>query len=382
MALVFVEHLENFKRLKELLELGNDTFARVREIAATRLVPEQGVVKWFRAPQQSTLKTVIALLLLSSLAKLVLWTAGEALHVDPTIRAFALSRSAIYVVEAVLVIPITIYITRKGSKEALTTNAVLSRGLRAENQFFRYWPLLWLSWFGLYFLLGYDALHHIQSPLLSVALNALNNLSGVFIFAMFYELTERTTRGSVDGQLVMPVLMCLAFLAGGETLCYSRSFPVGTAPERIQAWQTGTSYIFQLLSGIVVGVFTGLLVARLTSRLFNLPLKALAALTLFAVIQPVFPVLTAQGDDLSRGIAYAAAFVALYAKVILLIVIEWLRDRHGILYYMVNQARLFDDERERRMSESFQLMADSLLGTNFDGLAPPPDITPAVPSNA
>jgi hypothetical protein len=378
--------IENVTRLRDLLDLSTDIYERVQKLAATRIMPDPRVVKWLRRPDQRVLMSVIVLLLASSAAKVLLWLFGPAVRRVPAeFQRFALSRGGIYVVEAVLVILVTVYITSRGTREeSITENRSLQRGLRAENQFFAYWPLLWFSWFALYLILAFESLRQAQPlgspppaewPYLSVALNFFNNLSGLFIFAMFYELTERTTRGVASGRqhLWLPMLMLLAIIAVAEMLFYANTpqapagTPMATATQLELAWRSRVAYVFQLISGVMVGMSTGLLVSRLTSRLFSLPVSTLAALTLFAVIQPVFPVLTAQPDTVNSGIAYIAAFVALYAKIILLVTIEWMRDRYGILYYMVNVAKIFDDEREKRMGESFQVVAEALLATNDDG---------------
>lgn len=350
-------HVENLTKLKELVNLSSELFKKVQDLAAERLLPNRQIKVWLRAPKQRLLLTIISLLIVTSVAKAFLWGLGKVVQVPASVLGFALSQSAIYVVEAILVIFVGIYVTTRGGRdESSIQNAALTRALRAENRFFAYWPLLWMSWFVLYLMLAFNAFNPVSSPYFVVGLNFVNNLSGLFIFALFYELTERTTHPGSNQQLWMPMLMLLGALGVAEALCYAKGL-------------NNLSYVFGLVSGLLVGVCTGLLVARLTSRLFNLHIFPLVMLTLFAIIQPVFPILTAQTDTVSQGIAYVAALIALYAKVALLIVIEWLRDRFGVLYYMVNAARLFDDERERHMSASFEVMIRALLQ---EGEAPPP----------
>ncbi len=365
-------YLENLDRLKGLLELSTELFERAKQIVAERAFPHVKVTRWILEPEQRLVLIVATLLLATSAAKAVIWVAGKPFfHMDEQVRNLLLSDVAIYITEAILLVFVATYVVKKGGRdETALDNRALSRGLRAENRFFGYWPYLWLSWFALYVLLAYNSFNPLPPAFLDVIANFLNNLSGLFIFAMFFELTEKTDDRSSQGgkQMWIPMLMLLILLAAGE----------GLLSTHVQAGaQAGIRYIFGLLSGLLVGVTTALFVARLTSRLFDFPVWVLAALSLFAVIQPVFPVLTAQNMPYHEPIGYVIAFVALYAKIALLIALEWMRDRYTVLYYLVNVARLFDDERERHMSETFKQVMTGFLDDQPD--PPKPPRTPKAP---
>jgi hypothetical protein len=357
-------YLDNLARINNLIELSADLFRKAQNVTAERLIPNQKVTEWLRAPRQILLLAVVTLLLVTSVAKVAILIAWKGFAIDWPARRYLLSSGGIYVLEAALLILITSYVVRKGRRnERAITNKSLVRGFEAENQFFAFWPYLWVSWFFLYALLSWNSLNKIDSPYFGVAANFINNLSAMLMLSMFVELTEKTTEGADHGpqQVWLPVFLLLIVLAAAEALLYAKGF-----------YAPGIASMFGLLSGLLVGVVTGLLIAKLTSRLFNLPITALVILTLFAVVQPVFPVLTS-GPTADPGMApfmetigYLAAAVALYAKVALLVVIEWMRDRYGILYYMVNQARLFENERERHLSETFRQMVEKLLNRDSE----------------
>jgi len=353
-------YLANLNRLNSLIDLSAELFKKAQNITAERLVSHPKVTQWLRAPRHFLLLAVVTLLLITSAMKVIVLIAWAGFGLDWPVRKYLLSSGGIYLLEAILLILVTSYVVRKGRRDELAiTNQSFMRGFRAENQFFAFWPYLWVSWFFLYALLSWNSMNPIRSPYFSVAANFLNNLSAMLMLSMFVELTEKTTQRSDQGpqQVWLPVFLFLTVLAGGEALFYAKGF-----------YASGITYVFGLVSGLVVGVVTGLLVAKLTSRLFNLPITALVILTLFAVIQPVFPVLTSeptadpQMARFTETIGYLAALVALYAKVALLIIIEWMRDRYGILYYMVNQAQLFENERERHLSDTFRQLVQRLLG--------------------
>jgi len=112
-----------------------------------------------------------------------------------------------------------------------------------------------------------------------------------------------------------------------------------------------------LVSGLFVGLSTGLFVAKLSSRTFDLPQWELIVLTTYAVLQAVFPVLT-EGKD--EYIGYGVVIIALYAKIVLLVIIEWMRDQYRIQYYMLRARQIWDDERESKQHEWFAFHAKEL----------------------
>jgi hypothetical protein len=103
-----------------------------------------------------------------------------------------------------------------------------------------------------------------------------------------------------------------------------------------------------LLSGLLVGVCTGLFISKLTSRLIDLPLWTLVILGLYAVQQPLFAALTIN-DSLMATVAYLLTIMALYGKCLLLFVVEFARYRQRILYFMWRAPQFAEEERTRRL---------------------------------
>lgn len=208
----------------------------------------------------------------------------------------------------------------------------------STRMFLRFWVGLWISWVVLYSALATAEFAHwspLRIPLVNACLNVFNNFSGVFLISMYYEMTERTENPPSSKRRIRFILAIILLLS---------LFVLELALEEPQK--------FSFLSGIIVGVSTGLLVTALASRIINLPLWAVVILTLYAVIQLAFPILTHQ-ESWSRDILPLILVVAFLGKVFLLAIVHWARDTNRLLYYMARTRRIHDEENEQGYAQFF-----------------------------
>jgi hypothetical protein len=359
---------DNLKRIADVLEVGKEIPDIVRQAVCNRTIPDPNFYDWLKKPPQRILYLLVTALLIFSFLRLAKLIVGDAQCTTSGLQRICglFSDSSVYYFEVILLFPIVVYITMKGRRDPHIARGypVLERGIRAENRFFDYWPYLWFSWFALYLLLAISQSNKISiptdpehfkylvpQPLLAALINFSNNLSGLFFFALFVELSEKTDSRTAGRHTWLPVLLVLLVLFAAEWVSTSAHETVlGTDP----------SMLWGLVSGLITGVFTALVIARLTSKLFDLPLVTIAVLTLYVVIQPVFPFLAHPANDLETVVGFSLAMFALYGKAVLLLAVEWKRDQHRVFYYMVRVARIHEEEEERKLFGDFVSVVDKL----------------------
>ncbi len=110
----------------------------------------------------------------------------------------------------------------------------------------------------------------------------------------------------------------------------------------------GLTLSFSLVSGLLTGLATALLVTRLASRLFGTPKLAIVFLMLYAVVQPLFPMVSSPNNVATLVAGKFALNIALYGKVTLVVVIHWLRSTHRISYYMIRARHLMNTEKNEK----------------------------------
>src|ERR1700722_13619870 len=369
---------ENLKRIADVLEVGKEIPDIVRQAVVNRTIPDPKFYEWLKEPRQRVLYLLVTALLAFSLLRIIKLYIGDdqctAWQLQRICRLF--SDSSVYYFEVILLFPIVIYITMKGRTDPHIARGypILERGIRAENRFFDYWPYLWFSWFALYLLLALSQSNLISTsvapegvrylvppPLLAALTSFSNNLSGLFFFALFVELSEKTEGKTASRHTWLPVLLVLLALFVAEWVASSvRETVLGSDP----------ALLWGLVSGLISGVFTALLIARLTSKIFDLPLITIAVFTLYVVVQPVFPFLAHPRNPLEVGVGFSVAMFALYGKIVLLLAIEWKRDQHRVLYYMVRIARIHEEEEERRLFSDFVKVVEKLEKRENEPQAP------------
>lgn len=220
----------------------------------------------------------------------------------------------------------------------------------STRMFLRFWKWLWISWFILYVALAITEFtgSHERIPYL---LNFFNNLSGVFLLSMYYEMTARTeieNNPSSKRRILLTLTITITFLLFllEFFLSYSKLIP---DPQLVR----DIHKIYSFISGIIVGVATGLLVTALASRIINLPLWAVTILTLYAVIQLAFPILVYRTEPWQSILLPFVVVAAFLGKVFLLAIVHWARDTNRLLYYMARARKMYDEENEQRPAQTF-----------------------------
>lgn len=321
---------------------------------------------WYKGDDGRFVRRIVALLVFLSLINLIATIVRQTslgAEFGPIVSLVSLThaREGLYATEAIVLIVITINIILfPNYRQINTKNPVLGAAAGATDRFLGFWPYLWLSWFALYLTLTLEAFEVLrQSPVEHAFVNACNNLSGVVIFSMYYEMAERTDSGpaSQQGKLFIPAIMILLVLFAFELILSNR---LPSHAERI-------SYIFSFVSGIIIGVVTGLLVTKLGSRIINLPIWASTFLTVYAVIQPIFPIIAQSKVDFDKTLGIMLAIVGFYGKVFLLAVIHWARDTNRLLYYMARARRIYDEEEAPEYREAFSLATAKLQEASYEG---------------
>ena len=314
----------------------------------------------------------------------------------PTTEAIAFT---IYIAESLIMFAISLNILI-GSYEPTDNlesysdqHERLDRAVAATRSFFTFWPFLWISWFFLYILLALRSAGVLANPNSVAFLNLANNLSAVVLLSMYIELAEKTQFESTNRSsrplskvwigASMAVVLLLTFelialnifaqrppLASPLPAAASEAQLSPTAPRLLtvdlgteeinDARKTGANQVGQvtsLVSGILTGLVTGLFVARLTSRSLSVPIPILLGLITFAIIQPVFPFISEPASDqLKASLTTIFIMLALYAKILLLVTVHWMRDSHRLVYYMLREAKIYEEEHDNHYGKWFQLV--------------------------
>ena len=232
---------------------------------------------------------------------------------------------------------------------------------QSNQNIYNYWLYLWVSWFFLY-------LFHIAKVAISInnkssaildyfnpCTNFFNNLSGVFLFTLFYEMYRKTVisvkpqQGNKTDLLGLMVLSALFIV------------------EVIYCKDKNLNFIFSTISGIFVGICILLLVTRFSSIVFNLPFWSIFALSFYTIIQPVYPfldsyeTLTGAGNKgLNERLPILFSTLALYGKVTLMIVFSWCNETDRLFYYLLRAGRLYKEEFENDIRKKTKYTLEKL----------------------
>jgi hypothetical protein len=80
----------------------------------------------------------------------------------------------------------------------------------------------------------------------------------------------------------------------------------------------------------------------------------------YAVLQAVLPALSWRDDPFGEYVGYAAVIIALYSKLVLLVVVEWARDKYRVQYFMLRARQIYLDERRGKQHHWFAYQAREL----------------------
>jgi hypothetical protein len=176
-------------------------------------------------------------------------------------------RRSLYIVEAFVLFIISIFVWQndRGRVMASRHPAELNRAMNDEDRFFLYWRSLLISWFILYLFLALAVgpfERKLSNYVDNVIENLLNNITCIPFIGMYYELAEKTDKGSnpTAKQLWLPTAL---FFVLAATVEYSLVGNTNDISSRAGFWAS-------LFSGLISGICTALFVSKLTSRLILL----------------------------------------------------------------------------------------------------------------
>jgi hypothetical protein len=276
------------------------------------------------------------------------------------------------------------------------------RGSRAVEQFWKWWPSLWLAWFFLYVCLTLDSIYENKSNSsiphneIKIVLHTFNNCATLVLLMLYHLLAEPSIsdRYAPEGrafgdrkrnipeperQPVQP--LDSVNTSGAKFLFWAGLVIAATVVDAILLVQPDKNnwseqyYVFSLAFGILAAVATTLVVGQLDSNLFGIPPLIVGGFFLFAAIQPSFEFIinsknsiwpvNIETSELFRITRVTIITIAMLSKVLLFVVFHWLVTTNGLLFYMVEKYTIYqrvtgerelfitrlDEERKRRNAE-------------------------------
>lgn len=319
--------------LDSTLELQlQQTLGTQAETEPSNSAHKAGLQLWLRADAQKGLKYWVwgggLLLLIAILLESSLWS-----DISPLL---------VLGIELIWLLGISVVIFSQPSVNAPSDQRQL-QALGAVRRFWNYWLLLWLAWFVFYlFLFGaewlwQDDYHPIWMEGL---LHFLNNGSALCLGLMYMELSERTGESERHYQQWYPFLLIWVLLGGLEWLLLSMD----------ANWMLPLA----IFSGILGGGAMALFVSRFSSKVWDVPRGVIVCLVGYAIIQPSLPFITQSLEASSTTgplvfFEFLAVFLLIYAfvgKILLLLVVHWLRNTQRLRYYMLRLPLLQAQERQ------------------------------------
>ena len=108
-------------------------------------------------------------------------------------------------------------------------------------------------------------------------------------------------------------------------------------------------FFFGFLSGLFSGLSMSLLVGHLCSRIIGIDmLIPRTFLTIYAIIQPIFPLITTREDTLYITLTEYLTISALGGKILMFILIFWQRESGTLAYHMMRSRDLSLNEGKRQ----------------------------------
>lgn len=328
----------------------------IEQVLATVLnkenFPIDKLSQWLKEKKQGWIKFLIGVVVILSISNIVY------LFNDEIFKEASFGYNYISVIHVVHLIVILIAATNivlNPYKAKFNFTGELKIASTSTQNLLTFWLYIWVAWFFLYLLqvggaFEIDAFKKISEHLPAVA-NLLNNLTGVFLFAMFYEMYEKTVisntpqQGNKTGVLGIMILAIIFVL------------------ELAVVNNEASKFIFATISGVFVGICTLLVVTRLSSIIFKVPFWAIFFLAAYAIIQPIYPFLeekvAIEGID-SKKMAIMVSTFALYGKLVLLMVVHWCKDTERLFYYLLRAGNLYREENEDDFRKNIMLTIDKL----------------------
>lgn len=169
-------------------------------------------------------------------------------------------------------------------------------------------------------------------------------------FCLHHELSRKTQDNSQTGSSSR--LLILWIIVAFLVFLFEVTSLSSVANENDTIAFDNIVFYFALFSGVVSGIFTLLFICRLESIFFHIPFVWVITLSLYVVIQPMYPFMEAFNDRYP-SLSIAIFMVAFWAKLSLLSTVHWARDTDRLLYYMVRRLQIFREEKEGKYREAF-----------------------------
>jgi hypothetical protein len=248
------------------------------------------------------------------------------------------------------------------------------RGSAAIEQFWKWWPGLWVTWLFLYGALTTAGVLGIDpsQPRALVVFHFVNNCATLMLLMCYHVLAEPTfpdERFPVEGDFpriepsatgINPDLPtgpaqvssdrahlvfwgCLFVIATLAELAIALSPPTG--PLKLSAdGVKDTLLVFGIAYGVLAAIATALLVGQLDSTLLGVPKYAIILLFLYAGIQPTYDVVLSSSRGASPILTAASGVivtVALLGKLCLFATVQWLALTNRLFYFMVQHFTMY-----------------------------------------
>lgn len=258
------------------------------------------------------------------------------------------------------------------------------RGSGALQQFWNWWPLLWVSWLVLYVAWTFAGWTHykLDEPLARVAFHFLNNLPTLMILMCYHILATPTLPDDLaaEGDILATSSQATANEASttkkhdqnrirlgtdiAKFTFWASLFLVATlvelaialSPARVAEINPGLRVdevlaVFGLVYGIAAATATALFVGQLDSTLLGVPRFAIVVLFVYASIQPLFDIILGAEAQELYALTLASALMialALVGKVLLFAVIYWTVLTDRMFYFLVQNYTVYTRVAEHR----------------------------------
>jgi hypothetical protein len=255
------------------------------------------------------------------------------------------------------------------------------RGSGALQQFWNWWPLLWVSWLILYVAWTFAGWAHypLKQPLARVGFHFLNNLPTLMLLMCYHILATPTLPDELaaEGDILATSpegeapatkkhdenrrrlgtdMAKFTFWASLFLVATLLELAIALSPSRVAEPNPGLRVdevlaVFGLVYGIAAATATALFVGQLDSTLLGVPRFAIVVLFVYASIQPLFDIILGAEAQELYALTLASALMialALVGKVLLFAIIYWAALTDRMFYFLVQNYTLYTRVAEHR----------------------------------
>lgn len=262
----------------------------------------------------------------------------------------------IYTIQIIFIFMVLMYLSfpkKKKGDQINIQNKIFKRVFLSLKTFFKYWSILWVSWFIFYliwtiksfaFHYGFVDVNELVSTYPDLFINAIqdavNNFSSAIFFCMYFELRNLTQE---DNQIRKANPLMASFMV------VLSIFLIELVLLFVFQENSDIKDYFGIIGGLGAGVCMGLFFSRLDSTLLNLPKGIITYLILYAVMQIGYIYF----DDSGPILPIAFILIAFVGKTLLFIVVHYLYDTKRLFYYMFRMYYLLIEEQNSHYRQVF-----------------------------